>query len=83
VWESFGDVGFQRLRKCGEREKIKIKTSIKYNGSLTLAMLERANIMTNHMLKVNENKPHTSQNNFASNGINLLPMSVSIKFITP
>ena len=36
---------FQRLRRCGERKK-KEETSVKYNGSLALAMLEQATIIT-------------------------------------
>ena len=39
----FRDVGFRRLRKCGERKKEKL--SAKYNDSLALATLEQATII--------------------------------------
>jgi len=41
VWESFGDVGFPTSEKVWREKKIKKELSVKYNGSLALAMLEQ------------------------------------------
>jgi len=46
VWESFEDVGFPMSEKVWREKKL----SAKYNGSLALATLERATIMSRVIL---------------------------------
>ena len=50
MWESFEDVGFPTSEKVWREKKIKEKLSVKYNGSLALAMLEPATIIIGSLM---------------------------------
>ena len=53
MWESFGDVGFSMSEKVWREKKIKKELSVKYNGSLALAMLDQATIKNELQQAVN------------------------------
>jgi len=55
VWESLGDVGFSMSEKVWREKKRKESNLyLKYNGSLSLTMLERATIIKQLSVTVTE-----------------------------